>query len=313
MTGFRRLATLLLAALALLSGVTACATRQHTSAQAPAEDPAAAFPVKVELPGQDPVTLVNQPKKIVSLSPTATESLYAIGAGEQVVAVDKYSNFPSKAPNIELSGFTADAGAVAQQNPDLVVAPDNAEQLAEGLRAIDVPVLLTPAAKNLDEAFQQIEALGQATGHNEQAKALADKMRGQIADIVESTPKPPEPLSYFHEVNPDFYTATSQSFVGSVYSRFGMTNIADSAGGEFPQVSAEHVVQANPDLIFLADTECCGVNKAKVAERPGWDTLDAVRQDRVVELNDDIASRWGPRVVDLVRAISKAVTKAQQG
>ncbi|MFC7340596.1 ABC transporter substrate-binding protein [Saccharopolyspora griseoalba] len=313
MTGFRRLAALLLAALALLSGVTACATRQHTSAKAPADDPAAAFPVKVEVPGQQPVTLVNQPKQIVSLSPTATETLYAIGAGDQVVAVDKYSNHPADAPKTELSGFTADAGAVAQQKPDLVIAPDNAQQLAEGLRAIDVPVLLTPAAKNLDEAYQQIEALGQASGHGTQAEALTGKMRRQIDEIVRNTPKPPQPLTYFHEVNPDLYTATSRSFVGSVYDLFGMQNIADSAEGEFPQLSAEHVVQANPNLIFLADTKCCGVTKAKVGERPGWGTLDAVQQDHVVELDDDVASRWGPRVVDLVRAVSKAVTKAQRG
>ena len=313
MTGFRRLAVLLLAALALLSGVTACATRQHTSAREPADDPAAAFPVKVEVPGQPPVTLVNQPKQIVSLSPTATETLYAIGAGDQVVAVDKDSNHPANAPKTELSGFTADAGAVAQQNPDLVIAPDNAQQLADGLRAIDVPVLLTPAAKNLDEAYQQIEALGQASGHGTQAEALTNRMRGQIEEIVRKTPEPPQPLTYFHEVSPDLYTATSRSFVGSVYDLFGMQNIADSTGGEFPQLSAEHVVQANPDLIFLADTTCCGVTKTKVGERPGWGALDAVQQDHVVELNDDVASRWGPRVVDLVRAVSKAVTKAQQG
>lgn len=313
MTGFRRLAALLLAALVLLGGLTACATRQHTSAKAPADDPAAAFPVKVEMPGQPPVTLVNQPKQIVSLSPTATETLYAIGAGDQVVAVDKNSTYPPNAPKTELSGFTADAGAVAQQKPDLVIAPDNAQQLANGLRAIDVPVLLTPAANSLDQAYQQIEALGQASGHTTQAKGLVDEMRGQIEEIVAKTPKPRQPLTYFHEVSPDFYTATSQSFVGSVYDLFGLQNIADSAGGGFPQLSAEHVVQANPNLIFLADTKCCGVTKAKVGERPGWGSLDAVQQDRVVELDDDVASRWGPRVVDLVRAVSKAVTKAQQG
>ena len=313
MTGFRRLAALLLAALVLLGGLTACATRQHTSARAPADDPAAAFPVKVEMPGQPPVTLVNQPKQIVSLSPTATETLYAIGAGDQVVAVDKNSTYPPDAPKTELSGFTADAGAVAQQKPDLVIAPDNAQQLADGLRAIDVPVLLTPAANSLDQAYEQIEALGQASGHTTQAKALVDKMRGQIEEIVAKTPKPQQPLTYFHEISPDFYTATSQSFVGSVYDQFGLKNIADSAGGGFPQLSAEHVVQANPNLIFLADTKCCGVTKAEVGDRPGWGSLDAVQQDRVVELDEDVASRWGPRVVDLVRAVSKAFTKAQQG
>ncbi|SFS33083.1 ABC transporter substrate-binding protein [Saccharopolyspora flava] len=313
MTGFRRLAALMMAAFALLTLMTACATRQHSPVPVVPDDPASAFPAKVSLPGGQPVTLLQQPKRIVSLSPSATETLFALGAGDQVVAVDKFSNYPANAPRTELTGFTADAAAVADKKPDLVIAPDNATQLAEGLKVVDVPVLLTPSAASLDDAYQQIQVIGQATGHGNQATAMVQKMRSDIADIVAKTPKPPQPLTYFHEVSPDLYTATSQSFVGSVYSQFGMVNIADPAGGPFPQLSQEHVVQANPNLIFAADTKCCGVNAAAIAARPGWNTVDAVQRHHVVELDDDIASRWGPRVVDFVRAISNAVGKAQQG
>ncbi|WP_371812769.1 ABC transporter substrate-binding protein [Saccharopolyspora sp. ASAGF58] len=313
MTGFRRLATLLLAMLALLAGVTACATRPRSDAPAPADDPAAAFPVKVELPGAPPVTLPQQPKRIISLSPTATETLYAIGAGDQVIAVDQYSNFPAQAPRTDLSGFTADAAAVGAHTPDLVIAPDNAAKLAEGLKVVNVPTLLTPSAATLEDAYQQIEVLGQATGHTKQAAQLVDRMRSQIDEIVRNTPRPPQPLSYFHEVSPDYYTATSQSFVGSVYGLFGLHNIADPAGGKFPQLSEEHIVQANPNLIFVADTKCCQVNAAAVAARPGWNTLDAVQHGRIIGLDDDIAGRWGPRVVDLVRAIGGGVAKARHG
>ncbi|KEI44491.1 ABC transporter substrate-binding protein [Saccharopolyspora rectivirgula] len=312
MIGFRRIATLC-AALVLLLGVSACANRPHSDPSGPVADPASAFPAKVQLPGQEPVTLTHQPKRIVSLSPTATEALYAVGAGDQVIAVDAYSNHPEHAPRTDLSALTADAAAVAGHDPDLVILPDGSEKLAEGLREVDVPVLLTPAAKNLEEAYQQIEVLGQATGHRTQAVDLVKRMRADIDKIVRDTPKPQRPMSYYHEVSPDFYTATSQSFVGSVYELFGLTNIADSAGGEFPQLSEEHILRANPDLIFLADTKGHGVTAASVAERPGWDTLDAVRHGRVVELDDDIASRWGPRVVDMVRAVSDAIAKAQQG
>ncbi|GAA4618931.1 ABC transporter substrate-binding protein [Saccharopolyspora hordei] len=313
MTGFRRLATLMLAVLALLVGVTSCATRPRSETPAPADDPAAAFPVKVELPGQPPVTLPQQPKRIVSLSPTATETLFAIGAGDQVVAVDQYSDFPPEAPRTDLTSFTADAATIGGHNPDLVIAPDSAAPLAEGLAAAQVPTLLTPAAKDLDEAYRQIEVLGQATGHTREAAELVARMRAEIDEIVRDTPKPPEPLTYYHEVSPDHYTATSQSFVGNVYSLFGLQNIADPAGGDFPQLSEEHIVQANPDLIFVSDVECCQVTAASVGQRPGWDTLDAVREGRVFELDDDVAGRWGPRVVDLVRAIADGVTKAQQG
>jgi iron complex transport system substrate-binding protein len=314
MTGFRRLAALLLASLALLTGITACATRPRSpEPPAPADDPASAFPVQLRVPGQEPVTVAQQPKRIVSLSPTATETLYAVGAGDQVVAVDRYSNFPAHARRTELSGLTADAASVGGHNPDLVIAPDNAAELATGLRAINIPVLLTPSAANLDEAYQQIETLGKATGHGKQARELTRRMRADIEKIVADTPKPPRPLRYYHEVSPDRYTATAQSFVGGVYGLFGLVNIADPAGGKFPQLSPEHIVQANPDLIFLADTKCCQISAPVAAARPGWNTLTAVRERHVVELDDDVASRWGPRVVDLVRAISEAVAKPPNG
>lgn len=313
-TGFRRPAMLLLAVLALLVGATACATRpEPKDAPAPANDPASAFPIRVSVPGQEPVTLTEQPKRIVSLSPTATESLYAIGAGEQVVAVDKYSNYPEQAPQKNISGLTVTAATIAGYEPDLVIVPASSAKLAKGLRAIDVPVLLTPAAADLKGAYRQIELLGRATGHSDKARAVTDRMRTEIERIVANTPKPNKPLTYYHEVSPDFYTMTSRSFVGSVYELFALDNIADGARTKYTQLSEEHILQANPDLIFLADTKGAGVTAESVAARPGWNTLTAVREGHVFELNDDVASRWGPRVVDFVRSVGEAVTRVQQG
>lgn len=314
MTGFRRLAALLLASLALLTGLTACATRPRTTeTPTPADDPASAFPAKIDMPGQEPVTIPQQPKNIISLSPTATETLYAVGAGDQVVAVDQNSDFPQQAPRTNLSGFNTDAAALGAHKPDLVIVQDNATQLAEGLRAIDVPVLLTPSADSLESAYGQIETIGRATGHTKQAQDVTRRMRDEIDKIVQDTPKPPRPLSYYHEISPDHFTAASQSFVGSVYGMFGLTNIADPAGGAFPQLSEEHIIGANPDLIFLADTRCCQQSREAVGARPGWNTLTAVREGKVIPLDDDVAGRWGPRVVDLVRTISDAVARSQNG
>ncbi len=312
MTGFRRLPALLLTTLALVAGVTGCAQRpQPTEPPGPVQDPASSFPAKVSLPGQDSVTIAQQPKSIVSLSPTATETLFAIGAGEQVTAVDQSSTFPKEAPRTDINALNADAATVGSHDPDLVIAPESATDLVNGLKAVDVPVLVTPAAQNLEQAYRQIEVLGKATGHNTQAREVTDRMRGEINELVSKTPKPDRPLTYFHEVSPDFYTATSRSFVGSVYSKFGLVNIADQAQGDFPQLSGEEIVQANPDLVFLADTRCCGVTPESVADRPGWGSLGAVQNDRVVALNDDVAGRWGPRVVEMVRAVSNTVANSQ--
>ncbi len=315
-TGPRRHLTLVLAVLALLVGTTACATRpQPDKTPAPADDPASAFPIRVSIGDQEPVTLTEQPKRVVSLSPTATETLYAVGAGEQVVAVDKYSNYPEKAPQKNISGLTVTAATVAGYEPDLVIAPASSGELAKGLRAIGIPVLLTPSAADLDAAYRQIELLGRATGHTERARDLTRRMRGEIEKIVANTPKPAkaaEPLSYYHELGPNHYTMTSRSFVGSVYELFGLTNIADAARGKYTQLSEERILQADPDLIFLSDTKRAGVDARAVAARPGWNTLTAVRKGRIFALDDDVASRWGPRVVDFVRSISEAVTSVRK-
>lgn len=310
---YRRSAALLIAVMALLVGVTSCANRPASSDRpADTEDPASAFPAQVQLPDQKPVTLTEQPKRIVSLSPTATETLYAIGAGKQVVAVDEYSNHPERAPQKKISALDASASAVSRFNPDLVIAPDSASELADGLREIDVPVLSTPSAADLKAAYGQIETLGKATGHADDAEDLVRRMRNEIKKIVRDTPKPDKPLTYYHEVSPNYFSAGPDSFVGEVYSKFGLRNIADPAQGKFPQLSAERVLDANPDLIFLADTKSAGVTAKSAMKRPGWNTLTAVKQGHVIELNDDIASRWGPRVVDLARSIGDAVSKAER-
>lgn len=271
-----------------------------------------AFPVTVDSNGAK-VTFTAAPKKIVSLTPTATEMLYAIGAGDQVTAVDDQSNFPAQAPKTKLSGFKPNIEAITNYAPDLVVASDDIDGLVDALGKLRIPVVLTPAAKTFEDTYTQLGTLGAVTGHAEDADAVVAKMRTDIADIIAKTPKPVKQLTYFHELDNTLYTSTSTTFLGQVYAQFGLKNIADAAdkaGTGYPQLSAEYLVEANPDLVFLADTKCCGQSAGTVAGRPGWDKVNAVTKGGVVALDDDIASRWGPRVVDLTRVVADAVTKA---
>ncbi|AHI00387.1 ABC transporter substrate-binding protein [Kutzneria viridogrisea] len=307
MTPHRRtLSALLLIGVLALTG---CATHEQP---APAPDQGSAFPVTVTPKGGQPLTLTAQPKRIISLSPASTEDLYAIGAGGQVAAVDKLSNHPAQAPRTDLDAYKPNVEAIAAKSPDLVVAYYDANNLVSGLQKLKVPVLVLPAANSLDEAYEQVSLLGRATGHAAEADKLAAQLKAQIAEVVAKTPKPARPLTYFHEVSADGYTLTAKTFAGQVYSLFGLGNIADSASaaGPYPQLSAEQVIKADPDLIFLADTKCCQQSPATVAARPGWGTLKAVRGNGVVALDDDVASRWGPRVVDFARAVGDAVSKA---
>ena len=250
-------------------------------------------------------------KKILSLSPTATEMLYAVGAGEQVVAVDEYSNFPQEAVDLgtKLSGYEPNIEAISEFTPDLVIASYDPGSLVQQLGEIGVPVYLADAVTSIDAAYEQIENIGLLTGHAAEAAALTESMRAQIEEAVAGVTLPAEPLSYYHELDNTLYSVTSNTFIGSVYSLFGLRNIADNveAGNDYPQLSAEVIVSADPDLIFLADTKCCGETGATVAARDGWGSLKAVTNGNVIELDDDIPSRWGPRIVDFVIAIRDAI------
>jgi iron complex transport system substrate-binding protein len=247
--------------------------------------------------------------RIVSLSPTHTEILYAIGAGDEVVAVDSMSNFPAEAAITDLSAYEPNVEAIAAFDPDLVVIGDDFTGLADQLTAIGVNSWVSAAPTTLDEAYAQIVALGQAVGHEEEATELADSMRADIDSIVADATKVAEGTSYFLELDDTLYSVTSNTFIGSLYELFGLRNIADATEGDtdYPQLSAEFIVSQDPDLIFLADTKCCGASAETVAARPGWNVLSAVKAGHVVELDDDIASRWGPRLVDYVAAIAAAL------
>ena len=268
----------------------------------------AGFPVTLDTPGGK-LVLDQQPKRIVSLSPTATEMLFAIGAGGQVVAVDSNSNHPADAPRTDLSAYQPNLEAIAGYKPDLVVYSDDPGELKAGLDKLSIPVLQQPAATRLDDTYAQIDQLGRATGHTADAGRLTATMRKEIERIA-GTSRPERPLTYYHELDKNLYTATSKTFIGQLYGQLGMKNIADAADKEatgYPQLSAEYVVKANPDLIFLADTKCCGQSARTVAARDGWKQITAVRSGGVVELDDDVASRWGPRVVDFLKTVAAKV------
>lgn len=277
----------------------------------PSTSPAREAPVVVDA-GNGKITIPGRPKRIVALSPTATEILFAIGAGPQVVAVDDQSDHPANAPKTDLSGFKPNAEAVIGYKPDLVVLASDIGGIVKTLEKVGIPVLLEPSAVQIEDAYDQIADLGKATGHAGEAGKTAQDMRQQIEATVKATP-PGKGLTYYHELSESRHSASSKTFIGQVYGLFGLENIADRAdkqGDGYPQLSPEYLLKADPDLVFLADTKCCGQSEATVAKRTGWSALSAVKNDNVVPLDDDVASRWGPRLVELVKAVGAAVQRA---
>ncbi|WP_433254903.1 ABC transporter substrate-binding protein [Streptosporangium sp. CA-135522] len=290
---------------------TAASGASASSSGSPDSPAAAGFPVTVEA-GNGSIAIAKRPERIVSLSPTATESLFAVGAGAQVVAVDDQSNYPAEAPKTDLSGFKPNAEAIIAKKPDLVVLANDSDGIVAKLTKVNVPVLLEPSAAKLDEAYDQIADLGAATGNTAKAEEVVAGMKKQIDELAAVAPKDKK-LTFYHELDSTPFSVTSTTFIGQIYGLFGLTNVADKApeaAGGYPKLSAEFVAQADPDLIFLADTKCCAQSRDTLAKRPGWSKLSAVKNDRVIALDDDIASRWGPRVVDLAKQVGDAAQKA---
>lgn len=260
------------------------------------------------------VTVKRKPVRVISLSPTATESLFAVGAGAQVIAVDDQSDYPKSAPRTALSGFTPNVEAIVAYRPDLVVISYDPKGLSGALNKLGVPVIVHGAAATVKGAYQQIRQLGLVTGNADQSARLVARMKKQIGRIVDRSSAPGKGLSVYHELSPDFYSVTSSTFIGRVYALLGLRNIADaadSAGFGYPQLSAEYIVSQSPDVIVLADSVCCGQTPKTVGARPGWERISAVRSGSVVRIDDSIASRWGPRLVNFFRAMSTALARLE--
>ena len=281
-----------------------------TEASPDGESESGTFPVTVTYADAE-TTIDERPEAIVSLSPTATEMLFAIGAGDQVAAVDDQSDFPPEAPTSDLSSYEPNVEAIVAEGPDLVVLSGDANDVVAGLDTAGVTTLVLPAAETIDDSYAQIEVLGTATGHEAEADDLVEEMEAEVEELTAEVPERDAPLTYYHELDDTLFSVTSETFIGEIYSLAGLENVADAADptGEsagYPQLSAEYLIDADPDVVFLADTVCCSQTPETFGARPGFAQLTAVREGNVVALDDDIASRWGPRVVDFLRAVVEA-------
>lgn len=311
----RAVLTVLAPAVALVAaacgGAPATGGAGSSTSPATATASAASYPVTVTA-ANGQVTVKSPPKRIVSLSPTLTEMLYAIGAGSQVVAVDSLSSYPAQAPRTKLSAFHPNAEAVVGYAPDLVVFSHDSNGLLKALEKLGVTALLLPAAEDLPDSYVQQATLGRATGHPDQAVQVVRRTQARIAAAVASVPKSTAGQKVYHEIDQTYYSATSDTFLGSIYTLFGLQNIADGAknaasSGGYLRLSAEYVVSSAPDLIVLADGRCCGQSPATVAQRPAFGNVPAVARGKVIAIDDSLASRWGPRTADFAEAVAKAL------
>ncbi len=256
------------------------------------------------------------PKRIISLSPSATEILYAIGAGNQVIAVDDLSNYPSKAPITKLSAFSPNVEALLNYKPDLIILNADATKALEvkaALEKLNIKVFFERAPLNLKEAYLEITALGRTTGKISGAQSVISEMKRKISAAIKMG-KTKKKITFFHELDNTLYSATSDTFIGKVYKDFNLINVADQAAtadsAGYPQLQSEYVIKSNPKIIFLADAQY-GESLETLTKRAGWNGIAAIKSKNVVALPEDIPSRWGPRLVDFYEFIASSTSKVK--
>ncbi|WP_122261805.1 ABC transporter substrate-binding protein [Ornithinimicrobium cerasi] len=323
-----RLVVVLTAALTL--GLTACSVEESGSASPTAGTPddttddtaevsaadsagatsggtaEAGFPVTVDSDSGE-VTIQARPERIVSLSPSATEILFAIGAGDQVIAADQFSTYPAEAPTTDLSGFDPNVEAIVGYDPDLVIIANDSNDLVASLEALDIPVMANSAPADIEGGYDAVAALGMATGQIDGAARVVEQMRTEMEEAFAAAPEDQE-IRVYHELDDTFFSASSNSFIGSVYEQMGAVNIADEAdadGTGYPQLTEEAIVEADPELIVITDQVT--YTAEDVANRPGWSEISAVKNGNIVVVDADIASRWGPRLPQLVETVAEAM------
>ena len=285
------------------------------------ERAATTYPLTITRSDGKTHTLEGPPQRVVSLSPGGTEIVYAIGAGDALVAVDNNADYPPEVATLSgrLDAYEPNIEAIAGFDPDLVIVATDTAGLVEALDRLEIPVLyqdLDTTVKSIDDVIAMVEQYGAVFDRTQEAEALASDMRNRV-DAVEAAVADAaagaggDPLSVYHELDSTFYSVAEDTFIGSIYAVLGLENIAGDGGGiAYPQLTQEAIVGANPDVIVLAD-EGPAVTVESVEARPGWDAIAAVQDGRIYSVDPDIISRPGPRIVDALEQLAADIYPEQ--
>jgi len=298
---------LVIAALLIAVAVALAACNGGGETRPATSTPLSAFPLTIEQSDGQQLTLERAPQRIVSLSTHATEILCAIGAGDQLAAVERYANCPlGSKEKPELDAYKPNLEAIAGYQPDLVYVFSDTEGIVEALRRVGTPVLYLKLPSSMEGVLEQIELFGRLSGHESEAQELVQSMRERMDAVKDKVADVEQGPRIFHELDPTYFTAAPNSFVGDFYNLLKAKNIAEGATDEYPQLSAEVIIQRDPEVIILAD-EAGGVTADSVKQRPGWDQISAVKNNRICAIVPELVSVPGPRVVDGLEALAKCL------
>lgn len=267
----------------------------------------AGFPLTVEGTDGQSVTFDSPPQRIVSLSAHATDILCAVGAGPQIVAVDKYANCPAgSSAKPELDAFSPNTEAIAGYQPDFVYISTDTGNLAATLRGLGLRVLYLDIPTSLQGVFDQVDLFGRISGHQDAAAALVAGMQTRLEAVEAKVAGVTRGPRVFHELDTTLFTVAPGTYIGDLYRVLKAQNIAADAKDSYPQLTAEIVVQRDPEVIVLAD-EVAGVTPESVAARPGWSGITAVKTGRICGVDPSLVSQPGTHVLDALETLARCL------
>ena len=251
-------------------------------------------------------------KRIVSLAPSNTEILFAVGAGDQVVGRDMFSDYPEAAKAVkDIGGSNGkyNTEEIVALKPDLVLAGEiNSPELIQSMEQLGLPVFPLKNPATLEDMYSNLTVVGELTGHSRQAGQLVDSLKKRVAAVDDKVKPLDSRLSVYYELDATDptkpFTAGPGTFVSLLIERAGGYNIGDSMSSQWAQISLEQVVAANPYAIILGDS-AYGVTPESVKQRPGWGGIAAVQNNRIYTFDDNLVSRPGPRLVDGLEQLAK--------
>ena len=271
------------------------------------------FPLTITDSSGRNVTILKQPEIIVSLAPSNTEILFALGLGDKVIAVSEYCNYPSEAQNkIKIGGFsTVNIEKVVDLEPHLVLATCGVQEaVVEELERLGLTVIALDA-KNIEDVIKNIRLAGKATGQLEIAEELTKKLEQRIKAVTDKTKDLPDnqkPRIFHESWNDPLMTAGPGTFIHHLIHLAGGVNIASDATKKYPVYNLEILIERNPEVIIISLGHGSSTTSVEeVKERQRWQIIDAVKNNRVYGINADIISRTGPRIVDALEEIARFI------
>ena len=258
------------------------------------------------------VTLAAIPQRIVSLAPSATEILFAVGAGEQVIGRDSFSNYPEEVANLADIGGSMGSYSyetITSLNPDLVIAAEiNTPEQVKALEDLGLSVYYISNPTSLGELYLILETVGTLTGNMQSASELVVSLKARVETVMQKTSSLTTKPVVFYELDGSEpakpWTAGPGTFIDILIELAGGINVGHVLSGAWAQISAEELLVQNPEIILLGDA-AYGMTAEQVAARAGWENLRAVQEGKIYAFNDDLVSRPGPRLVDALEELSK--------